>query len=261
MIGLSLGVASLFVLCLILVALVFSPRRYQREVKRIALNPSLRVRRYLFLIAGEWFLLIVVGIVVLLAAVPLATLGLRAPNYLFLNALDAPAYTSWLLTLFLIIAFWLLSFVGVIGAERRLQDPERAARILRSIKTTEMLPHTALERRLWFLVSISAGICEEILFRGFLPWYFLQIGNLLKFQISFPLALILSTLIFALAHAYQGLRGIVFTAVVGAVCTFFYIITDSLLLAIAYHILIDARLSWIAPIILRLQAQDAQRGE
>jgi membrane protease YdiL (CAAX protease family) len=255
---LSLGVASLFVLYLVFVAPVLGPRRFQRIMKMIALYPARRARLYLFMIAGEWFLVIVVGIIALLSAVPFAAFGLHEPIYGWLNDLDAPAYTFWLFTLFLIIAMWLLTYVGVIGTERALNHPEHAARLLRQIKLKEMLPHTELERRLWLLVSISAGVCEEIVFRGFMPWYFLEIGSIFRLQISFLLALAFSTLIFALIHSYQGWRGIVFAGVIGVICAFIYFITDSLLLAMVYHVLIDARLALTAPTLLRLLAQDEQ---
>ncbi|MFP5277328.1 MAG: CPBP family intramembrane glutamic endopeptidase [Acidobacteriota bacterium] len=60
-----------------------------------------------------------------------------------------------------------------------------------------LLPHTAAENRLFHLVSVTAGICEELLFRGFLYWY-------LALWTGPVAAAILSSLIFGLGHIYLG---------------------------------------------------------
>jgi hypothetical protein len=64
--------------------------------------------------------------------------------------------------------------------------------------TEAMAPHGAIESVLWVLLSISAGVCEEFVYRG----YFLR-----QFSAWFggPVAgLIASALVFGLGHAYQG---------------------------------------------------------
>jgi uncharacterized protein len=257
MTNLSLGVASFFVFYLVFISTVLGYWSYQRTMKKMALNPVRRGRLYLLTIAEVWLRLVVVGIIALLSAVPFSTFGLRVPNYEWLNALDPPWFTSYLVTLFLIVLLGLFVFVGVIAGERSLSNPEQVDRFLRLfMRLKEMLPHTALERRLWLLFSISVGVGEEVLYRGFLPWYFLQLGNILKLQVSFVLALALSTFLFALAHSYQGWRGIVGTGLFGGVCAYLYVISDSLLIPIVFHIVLDARLALLAPTILRLMAQE-----
>ncbi len=34
-----------------------------------------------------------------------------------------------------------------------------------------IVPHDKFERRMWIGLSLTAGFCEEILYRGFLMWY------------------------------------------------------------------------------------------
>ena len=58
-------------------------------------------------------------------------------------------------------------------------------------------------------LSITAGIVEEVLWRGFLIWYLSQ------FMPVWGAALI-STIGFGLAHAYQGLRQVPQITIVGA---------------------------------------------
>lgn len=61
-----------------------------------------------------------------------------------------------------------------------------------------LLPQGPLEIALWIAVSISAGICEEIVFRGYLQRQFEALTGL-------PwLATILQAAVFGVSHGYQG---------------------------------------------------------
>src|SRR6056297_1613239 len=96
----------------------------------------------------------------------------------------------------------------------------------------------------WFIgpVSISAGICEELLFRAYLiPW--------LDQALPIWAAVLLSSVLFGLLHAYQGPAGMVRTAAVGLVLALIFLATGSLLVPILLHIVVDAyagALSWIS---------------
>jgi len=68
-------------------------------------------------------------------------------------------------------------------------------------------PHGAVEVVLWVLVSLSAGICEEFVFRGYLMRQFAAWFK------SWPLGLLMSAVVFGIGHAYQGI-GPVLTIVV-----------------------------------------------
>ncbi|MBI5868080.1 MAG: CPBP family intramembrane metalloprotease, partial [candidate division Zixibacteria bacterium] len=72
-----------------------------------------------------------------------------------------------------------------------------------------LLPVTNTERFYWILLSISAGVCEESCFRGFL----LTQGKRL---IPWPTVLVLVTSVaFGLGHLYQGVAGGVLIMVYG----------------------------------------------
>ena len=90
------------------------------------------------------------------------------------------------------------------------------------------------EQWLWFTlpVSITAGICEEILFRGYLI-------NLLSTQMPTLGAAILSSALFGLLHIYQGAHNALRIAMVGMGFAAVYLLTDSLLLPILLHIAMD----------------------
>ncbi|MGF6243981.1 MULTISPECIES: CPBP family intramembrane glutamic endopeptidase [Paraburkholderia] len=105
------------------------------------------------------------------------------------------------------------------------------------------LPVTTEERCWWLAVSLTAGICEEVLYRGYLLQFFSG-----KFEGSLSLGLtaawLLSSVAFGLAHFYQGVRAIAKTAVVGALLGILAILTGNLILPILVHALMDAGHLW-----------------
>jgi len=112
-----------------------------------------------------------------------------------------------------------------------------------------ILPVTIRERWMWLAVSISAGVCEEIVFRGWL----LSV-------LHTPIGLAGTTLVvaaaaaFGLAHSYQGAPGMVLAGLAGALLSVLYVATAGLLVPMAVHAVIDARFAL-------LPAADAGRAE
>jgi membrane protease YdiL (CAAX protease family) len=76
-----------------------------------------------------------------------------------------------------------------------------------SIQT--MLPTTPIEILLWLGVSLSAGICEEFAFRGYLQRQFTLLTR------SAWVALLLQAGLFGISHGYQGIAACVRIAVFG----------------------------------------------
>jgi membrane protease YdiL (CAAX protease family) len=105
-----------------------------------------------------------------------------------------------------------------------------------------ILPRTPGERRLAVLVAVSAGVCEEIVYRGLL----LAVGvGLLGLH---PLlAALLAVLVFTANHAYQGLTGMAGAATIGLACTGFCLWTGTLIPAILLHVAIDLRALLMVP--------------
>jgi uncharacterized protein len=77
-----------------------------------------------------------------------------------------------------------------------------------SIQT--FLPQRGLEILLWIGVSISAGFCEELVFRGYFQKQFEA------FTHSRWIALFLQAVLFGIAHGYQGIEACVKIACFGA---------------------------------------------
>ena len=124
-------------------------------------------------------------------------------------------------------------------------NPALRRRIAKAMKSVRFaLPVTARERYWWILVSLSAGLCEEILYRGFVTHYFS--GSL---SATIPLgtagAWLVSSLFFGLAHAYQGVAGIVRSTLAGLILGLIAILSGGLLLPIVLHCLFDLQMLWI----------------
>jgi len=73
-----------------------------------------------------------------------------------------------------------------------------------------MLPHGGVEMVLWIALSLTAGICEEALFRGYLQRQFMAFTN------NAPAGILLSAVAFGVAHSYQGLPQAVVIGLEGA---------------------------------------------
>jgi membrane protease YdiL (CAAX protease family) len=80
-----------------------------------------------------------------------------------------------------------------------------------SSNTGFLLPATLPESVIWIAVSAAAGVCEELVFRGYLQR---QLWSLTK---NLPTALLLQAIIFSIGHIYQGWKPALVTAIYGLV--------------------------------------------
>ena len=94
------------------------------------------------------------------------------------------------------------------------------------------VPATRGEYRLFALTGLTAGITEEIIFRGYVIW---------AFGCFVPLwaAGLLSLALFIFLHRYQGLKGMIQVALIGAVLTIVFLLSGSLWPAMLLHIIVD----------------------
>lgn len=118
-----------------------------------------------------------------------------------------------------------------------------------------LMPRNAAETWWTALLSVNAGVGEELYFRLLLPLLLVSLtGNAL-------LAFILAALLFGAAHFYQGVVGILATTAAGAVLTALYLWTGNLWMAVAAHALLDLLGLVVRPTLTRLaEARMAQRA-
>jgi membrane protease YdiL (CAAX protease family) len=91
------------------------------------------------------------------------------------------------------VAFWLLWMVVLTVLVIAFQ-PHHA----KTPSYIALLPRTTIDIGLWLAISLSAGFCEEIVFRGYLQRQFLALTKNQSY------AVIGQAIVFGLGHAYQG---------------------------------------------------------
>ena len=73
-----------------------------------------------------------------------------------------------------------------------------------------LLPQGPLETTVWIALSLTAGFCEEAIFRGYVQRQARALTG------SVPLAVAIQAVIFGISHGYQGLRPAIAITVLGA---------------------------------------------
>jgi len=98
------------------------------------------------------------------------------------------------------------------------------------------------------LLSLNAGLSEELFFRLLLPLLLtILLGNAIA-------AFAVAALIFGAIHLYQGTIGVVATAVLGALFTLLYLWTGSIWIAVGAHATLDLIGLVVRPSIARIFA-------
>jgi membrane protease YdiL (CAAX protease family) len=212
------------VLLIFLVLAVVIPWRGRLRLKQLLaksrVEPRERISLYLSTIAFQW---IAAGIAAWRAwahGYTAAELGLSTGPNLFRTVAAAISGTIILATL-----HW-MNFRRMGGLIEKLP-----ARVL--AMATRILPQSRPERLPFFALSITAGCCEEFLYRGFAMAAFSRAG--------FPIwaTVVLSSVLFGAAHLYQGRGGLVGTGILGLLFGAFRAYTGSLLPVVAWHVAVD----------------------
>jgi len=100
--------------------------------------------------------------------------------------------------------FWIIVAVVLLVLNRLVGQNETGLRAVRLL-----LPQNAAEMGVWVVVCITAGFCEEFVFRGYLQRQFRAVTGRNDWAIA------LQALIFGAAHGYQGGKGIIVIAIYG----------------------------------------------
>lgn len=136
--------------------------------------------------------------------------------------LDFPSLSSW----FAGAVFLAVSLVLVRPHWRRSVEEHKPTWRL-------FAPATRRERSMWVALSLSAGIGEELVWRGVLPALVAAVTG------SFAMGVGLSVVSFALAHAIQGLRSVLAIAAIAVAFHALVFISGSLYVAMVVHFIYD----------------------
>ncbi|MEP6729001.1 MAG: CPBP family intramembrane glutamic endopeptidase [bacterium] len=183
-------------------------------------EPDARVRGYRRGIVAQWSFVIAASTIWTSHGRSLVELRLVAPDRWKLAVGGA-----------LVIAMLVLVWVQH-RSITRLTEERRVAVGLKFGAVAFLLPHTLREHR-WFLgLSITAGICEELLYRGYLTWF-------LSPWLGTAGAYLAVIALFGIGHAYQGRKGATRATLAGAVMAAIVLATGWLVPAMIIHALID----------------------
>ena len=221
---------QVFEIAFVLVLLVAVPIMSFLTARRPELRLIPRTDLYVSAVLSQWFLTVLAIGLIELRGSGFAAVGIRI--------LPLDRFSMWSAGL----AVGTLAGLGLMMAlENRGLWPEESDLV------EVLIPRTPREKLLAvFLIAPTAAFCEELLYRGFL------FAQLREWTGSLGWALVLSSLGFGLAHAYQGVHGMVRSALLGALMAAPLIRTGSLYPAIAAHFVIDAvALAWLGPRALR----------
>lgn len=117
-----------------------------------------------------------------------------------------------------------------------------------------ILPATPGETLAFLGFALTTGLCEELLFRGWLiPFLGAWTGSLL-------LSVLLAALLFGLGHAYQGPKGILQTGLVGLAFGLAYLLVKGLVPLQVLHAAINFGNGMVAARLLAHFGEDAIVG-
>jgi len=181
--------------------------------------PGARLGLYRLTLAEQWGLAAAVVLLWVRAGRPWAALGLRA----------AEGWRAWL-------AYGLVAAITLLFAQQLRKVaalPAVRERLRPRLQALDpMLPHSPAEFRTFLALSVTAGICEELLFRGMFIWT-------LQPWIGTWGAGILGAILFGVAHSYQGRDGAIRAGVGGVVMTAVYLVSGSLIPGMVLHAIVD----------------------
>ena len=110
---------------------------------------------------------------------------------------------------------------------------------------TPFMPDKKREVHLFYSVAFSAAVGEEIVFRGFFIFYFLQFFAASSFASWWAIGI--PSVIFALAHYYQGWKSMLKIGLLSLIFGWLLVITKSLLIPIILHFLVDVAGGYLGP--------------
>jgi membrane protease YdiL (CAAX protease family) len=173
-----------------------------RQLRSFGSQPLHLVANYSLTIAYEW----------ILAALAVWGIHMRKVPLRQLLGERRRGARAWLADIGVALGFWAvaLTVLALLGnALVKLSgshiDPQRIGDV-----TQKLTPVTGVEMMLFLVLSISAGISEELVFRGYLQQQFARMGHRVW------IGVVLSALVFGGAHGYEGVAGILLIAAYGA---------------------------------------------
>jgi uncharacterized protein len=138
---------------------------------------------------------------------------------------------------------------------RRIGRMEGAAPELLRKLASRLLPVTLIEYLPYSALAITAGVCEEFIYRGFL------LAALFRMGWPVWVGVVLTSALFGFAHAYQGRAGILSTGIFGVVLALGRLGFGSLVPVMMWHAGLDLAAGIAGPRYLLAGNSEGAGGE
>ncbi len=199
---------------------VWSVSRLARRIE--SGDARARIRFYGWRIAEQWTGTLLLAMLWHWTGRPLAALGIVAPA----------GTAAWItVALSVVTALFFAAQIRTV-LESEVTQASVRAQLERSPGVRIVIPASAAEMRVFAAVGVTAGICEELLCRGFVLWY-------MSTLLPRGWAIVAAVAIFGIGHAYQGVRGVLMTTMVGGIAMAVYLWTGSLIAPMVMHATVD----------------------
>jgi membrane protease YdiL (CAAX protease family) len=207
-----------------------------RQLRSFGNQPLHLATNYILTIVYEW----------VLAGLVLWGLHMRKVPLRQLLGEWRPGARAWLTDIGVALGYWagallVLAVLGnvLVKMSGSHIDPQKIGDV-----TQKLAPVTGLEMVLFLVLSVSAGICEELVFRGYLQQQFARMTHRVWVGVA------VSALVFGGAHGYEGIAGIVLIAAYGAMFGVLTLLRRGLRTGMIAHAWHDS-ISGVALVLLR----------
>lgn len=158
-----------------------------------------------------------------------------------LKTLSGGRWTSWrsvAIDVGIALPFWVL-WEGAAYGVHSLLGPSSAKSV------DSLLPQSLLEILIWIGTSITAGVCEELAFRGYVQRQFHALTG------SVAVAVLGQGLVFGLVHSYQGWKNVIVICVLGVLFGALAAWRRNLRANIIVHAWADIWSGWLKSVVLK----------
>jgi len=181
-------------LIMVVIIIVFSISGYiSNSSSDASIQSSSKIILYLTITLGEWALVYYMWI------------GIKKARKInLINLISNKDKLEFQLNDFLKgFGFWIVANIILYTVKYLLNLP------LVSNSNENLLPNNYLEYTSFFILALSAGFCEEIIYRGYFQKQFSAIFK------NKWIAIILQGILFGISHGYQGIKYIIVISVYG----------------------------------------------
>lgn len=214
---------------------VFLDMREIKKYENVMITEMVRIKFYRECILYGWIPVGIILVFVALTPLSMYDIGIRRinmSNMVWLNTISLGVF----LVIAIVLSYQTVKYLLSEEYRRQLAEQVKNSQQNHYEKTIDLLiPRSVKEKKYFFLVSLTAGICEEIVWRG---------AMLFLLKDIFPAmhivgCVLIASAMFGLCHFYQGINGVIKTEIAGFFFMILYLVTDSVLLGIILHFMFD----------------------